>query len=570
MPLAYWLNKMDFDDVDNGMLFKALEVTGVYNTEVQDSTHGHLRIEITKKKLPALKQVKWFLCCSTPNHPNLYVGNYDKVLYGKVLQASWDRWINDDNNDEDEALATEQEQQPAQPTPSPHQPTESTMAQSVASPQLTDADDDLLTFFQSIINPSYLSKDDLFCVPSANLRSKVISFSKQMEADNHATRLRFMSDAIPEKCAVKDISEVPPCPLLHAKYGIPWSVPALSEVATAIVNLGEHVPEVLQLPKFGGSKGRGKTLVPIVPSSDKKRLHYNAKQWMALVIQAATSDNDEVRALDTYDIVSVLLRVVHTFDSLAFENLAAAFAARNEESCISKLKMDAELQQAVMYKANINKSQMRTIKSFLCATNLDVFQPETEMRKLEVNDFIKPTPIPFKDGGNRTKTAWSIPVDEMLQYNTNKALEAGSFQHDLLTRAHVVLVGDHGQGAFRMMATLLLITRDGRRSERRHADKNYYEGTELALEVDGQCGYIQCQKDTYKVLEETISVPIDEPLWRIRNNKVLSIYSDTIGGIPKMCWGKPTVDKHVLAEAEVELFMTGDLAFYSIALGKEY
>jgi len=36
-----------------------------------------------------------------------------------------------------------------------------------------------------------------------------------------------------------------------------------------------------------------------------------------------------------------------------------------------------------------------------------------------------------------------------------------------------------------------------------------------------------------------------------------------------MCWGKPTVDKVPLAEAEVEIFMTGDLAFYSLALGKE-
>jgi len=233
----------------------------------------------------------------------------------------------------------------------------------------------------------------------------------------------------------------------------------------------------------------------------------------------------------------------------------------------SLVKLDPEFQQAMAFDANVNKTQMRTIKSYLCAANVDILQPETVVTALEATDFVKPMPIEFREGrGKRRRVAWHIPVDTLLEHNTNKALKAASFKCDDLEKAHVILVGDHGQGAFRVMVTMLLITRQ----HRRRGNTNEHIGTKLALEVDGQCGYVHCTKDTCAILKETIAAPIDHGLRNIRAAKCVTIYKDALdNNKTKLCFGNTHSQNTVLAFADVELFMVGDLAFYSMALGKE-
>ena len=281
------------------------------------------------------------------------------------------------------------------------------------------------------------------------------------------------------------------------------------------------MPEILQLPKHGGNKGAGKRIVTIVPSSDQRRLYHNAKRWMESLVDNAVTTDEETT--DTYDTVHTLVRVLHTLDPLAVEAVAFDLCNGDESSC-SQYKLDPKLQQAMMFKAGLNLTQMRTIKSYCCYSNLDIFQPETEMKKLRVTEYVKPSSIPFKDGGTRSKVAWTVPASELLLWNGNNALKAKSFEYDKLQEAHVILVGDHGQGAFRMMATLLLITKDGRGRRSRNSTVNQYLGTKVALEVDGMIGYVQCQKDTYEVLEETIAVPINEDLHYIKGQKELTIF----------------------------------------------
>jgi len=290
------------------------------------------------------------------------------------------------------------------------------------------------------------------------------------------------------------------------------SVPAMSEVAQALLNLSSLVPEVLHLKKHNGSKGLGKRLVGMQPSADTKRLYVNAKLWMEDVIRNATAD-----VIPTYEAVKVLIRVLHSLDPLAFNHVAADVPLSSD----SKINLDAEFQQAMMYKADLNKTQIRVLKSYLCAANVDVLQPESIMNKLEVNDFVKPTSVDFKDGGNHSKVAWCMPVDDLLRFNKNKASKANAIDYANLDKAHVILVGDHGQGAFRMMATLLLITKPIRRrgnwrrqrGDDTHPVENECIGTKLA---DGHCGYVQCQKDAYQVLSETIMEPIDKSLADIK------------------------------------------------------
>ena len=82
------------------------------------------------------------------------------------------------------------------------------------------------------------------------------------------------------------------------------------------------------------------------------------------------------------------------------------------------------------------------------------------MRELEVAEFVRPIPIEFREGkGNRKRVAWHIPPDDLLVWNTKQKLKANAVDFNNLDKAHIILVGDHGQGAFRMMVTLLLITK---------------------------------------------------------------------------------------------------------------
>jgi len=114
------------------------------------------------------------------------------------------------------------------------------------------------------------------------------------------------------------------------------------------------------------------------------------------------------------------------------------------------------------------------------------------------------------------------------------------------------------------------VRRRGNWRQRGASTVNPCIGTKLALEIDGQCGYAQCQKDTYQVLKDTIAKPINDSLLDIRSKKVVTIYIDRLDNdAVKLCFGKTHTQNTVLAEAAVEIFMVGDLAFYSLALGKE-
>ena len=143
---------MDIPKLDNGKLQKALETSGTHMAEIKDDTHGHLFIEIIQRKIPCYGN-KWFVGCFTPQAPNEHVGNFDKVLFGKTLQASWEQYASAVTNKEE--LETEQEPIPAQPTqpavpptPSPSQPQPNTtpatraVSPSAASPKQLKEDND--------------------------------------------------------------------------------------------------------------------------------------------------------------------------------------------------------------------------------------------------------------------------------------------------------------------------------------------------------------------------------------------------------------------------------------------
>ena len=571
-PVMFFVDMMITTE-DQNKLQRALESQGLVKTVLEQ--HGDLRIEFVRRNVldNGKLQKRRFVCISTPKKPEK---DTQKDNYGDVLQTAWDQYtskkavsIVSAAQQQGESVPTERQEetlrQPTvslpQPTPSPPQPTATatSVSPSAKVPDLFKDDNELLDFFRGIICDQHLEDEKLFRpgMSAGSLRAKLAAFGKQLEINNHTKQYDLFYTA-PTQHAVKDITTLEPDPCLTKKFHIPMSVPAMAEVAQALINLAEDAPEILQLPKFGGSKGHGKRILTIVPSINKQRLFLNAKEWMQSIIEHSTTNDTS-----TFDAVTVLIRVLLALNPMAFTHVAAEVP----DSCLSKHKLAPDIQEAMMHKANLTLTQLRTIKSYLCYANMDMLQPENVIKSMQVTDFVKPVSTPYKECGTRTKVSWHMPVDELLLFNTNKALLAHSFDCLNLCNAHVILVGDHGQGAFRMMATLLLIVRQHRRPRR--STVNEYIGTKLALEVDGQCGYIQCQKDTYNVLKDTIAIPINEDLWRVKNKGRVTIYRASDGTV-KMCWGNiHTQQGDVLQSAKVEIFMVGDLAFYAMALGKE-
>jgi len=74
IPTNCWINKLEVEGLDNKRLKKALEISGTFMTKIEDSTHGHLFIEMTTRKFAGVG-TKWFIGCFTRDHPNEHLGN---------------------------------------------------------------------------------------------------------------------------------------------------------------------------------------------------------------------------------------------------------------------------------------------------------------------------------------------------------------------------------------------------------------------------------------------------------------------------------------------------------------
>ena len=54
--------------------------------------------------------------------------------------------------------------------------------------------------------------------------------------------------------------------------------------------------------------------------------------------------------------------------------------------------------------------------------------------------------------------------------------------------------------------------------------------------MDGLIGCVQCQKDTYQILDETIATPVNEALLRMQDKGRVTIFKTPTGAV-KICFG---------------------------------
>jgi hypothetical protein len=141
-------------------------------------------------------------------------------------------------------------------------------------------------------------------------------------------------------------------------------------------------------------------------------------------------------------------------------------------------------------------------------------------------------------------------VDEEITLNLQRHLSSQSVQPSEVARVQVVVGGDHGDTAFQFGASISVELNDDR-----------------IIDFEVSVCELICRKDTGKLIERTILPRLTDGL-RIVATMPLHIYTDEEGVIKcRFSSTAPVGNRSTLPK--VEVYLTGDLAFQFMAVGKE-
>jgi hypothetical protein len=288
----------------------------------------------------------------------------------------------------------------------------------------------LQSLFLGIVNPSVLQQNDLFSIDLGKddaltmLRNRIQKLGCSLHKENVEKHYeRFYNDDSSRSSSSRGGSSTMEAAsllmgtneshrVLTERFNIPLLLPALQDITRAIVNLSTTVPELLQLQKYGGSKGTSKRLVTITPASTEKGLYLNAYRWLPQVLDASVledSTGSSTELASRYHIVSTLIQVLANMDKDAFIDSSNSLKAG-----AAKPKMDATIHKAMVYDAHLSQTQFKLIRKYVIHTlGYNPFQPESAIRDLDVGLF-DATIVPFKDC-NRKRMAYYRPIDALFK-----------------------------------------------------------------------------------------------------------------------------------------------------------
>ena len=122
----------------------------------------------------------------------------------------------------------------------------------------------------------------------------------------------------------------------------------------------------------------------------------------------------------------------------------------------------------------------------------------------------------------------------------------------------ILIAGDHGQGSFKLNLKLLV----------QMSNDNHPEFVRKSW-----IAQVDCQKDTREVLFSTISSPINKSLECLKRGLILLQSTNESGKLEFSIKLNDDIDLNsdskIMKHIPINLYMTGDLAFYSLVLGKE-
>ena len=230
--------------------------------------------------------------------------------------------------------------------------------------------------------------------------------------------------------------------------------------------------------------------------------------------------------------------------------------------------MDPLEQMTMMGEAKLTGNQIVILRKHLHQAELNILQSKEVMKKFN-QVFFKPVILFYKSGFN-WNPAWYIPVDQQIEFflangalteetlKTIKSLDEPEF--------HVLLSGDHGQGAFRMVFRFMLVAKNLKTIK-----------YELPIDAEFVVGHIKCKKDTRHVLKASIIDPLNESLRKPAEHGSLvmcrqrQVNPENGRETNKLVshWGREVHTDEALLTVPIRMFLTGDCAFMSLVLGRD-
>ena len=247
--------------------------------------------------------------------------------------------------------------------------------------------------------------------------------------------------------------------------------------------------------------------------------------------------------------------------------------------------MDMDTAVAMWDEANVNTRSQRTILRYFKATfGKKVVVPahnhaKYEMESRNVGNYVSVDPISSKttiDG--EFIHYWTKPLSKTLSASIATRLYSNEDDEEDdkkgIDNIDLVLGGDHGARKFRML--FKVICRNNK--------------MEAVDDFKIKVAHIDCKKDTYNIIRETISPALNEELIELMGeNKKLIVYRKKVDGKYKyttqistyslnnnnpppvfICpmTGEPVPDMEFVRACGIRVVVTGDLAFYASLLGK--
>ena len=368
-----------------------------------------------------------------------------------------------------------------------------------------EQNNDLLVLLGSIIRPEYMERFDLL-QPGACLDS----FRLTIQSIGRSSQLEANKEHYETLAKdrydddIKVNSRAKYEPLLN-RFCCPWSKRAIQGFLHTALQLAETDPSILQLRKYGGL-GYGQRLVAVVPGDTPKKFYKNGKSWLQKLYQAVGGGT-----MTRYDVCFWMIKLHRFYEPKAFEDACRIF-----QTALS-FKMDPYRQIAMFDRNNMTYEHGRGMRPYFNADKCNPLHSERQIRKLEVHPSVRPNHVTFLEEGN-LRNAWFLSVKDAV----NAELEQNNSGAEL-DEIHVMLSADHGQGAFRVNVSVIQVI-----------------DNKVATESDLLLGHIDCRKDATQVLvDSTVLAQINASLKDLNESIV-----------------------------KVMLLATGDLAWYSIALGK--
>jgi hypothetical protein len=392
----------------------------------------------------------------------------------------------------------------------------------------------LRDFLSKFINEQYVDKEDFFVSTPEEATMAIKAFAADKVNKHHEIFDNGHGSDNDLATKVLDPSMYLPC---FDKYALPFRKSVVNDLIHCFVKLADEVPDVLHLMKQSGSKGLGRRLVAVIPCIDNSPANFNqnAKQWMPSLLAALGVDED-----NKYFPCFHLINLLRCESTEAFEDVC-----RTNSTMAADFKMDPLRQIAMFSECNLSYTQGRVMRKYFIADKCNPLLSEWAIRRSEVSPDIMPACSTFQEHKMK-RNAWFIPVDKQVI-----AMLKGRNDLSGVSELHAVLSADHGQGAFRINVTVLLIA-----------------SGKIVFEKHMLVGHIECKHDTAKVLVDSgVIQGINDSLGRLKgcsNKKLLTgrlqqarVFQQCLGCVPGSI------------PFPVKLLAVGDLAWFSLALGKD-